>query len=197
MKAWEELYQYMSGLLQEKLPPYLTYHSWEHTLHVINSAEKIAFAEHMTDEEIILIKTGALFHDSGFILVTEKHELKSIGIALQELPAFGYNDKEINVVLGLIQATSIPQNPKNNMENVLADADLEYLGTDDFKRIGDTLYTELLYFNPSLTRYQWNEIQIDFLKNHHYYTDYCIRYCTPAKEAHLQELIIEQSHSNP
>jgi uncharacterized protein len=192
MKDWDGLYRHMSVLLQEKLPSYLTYHTWEHTLHVLNSAAYIAHQENLNREEIILIKTGALLHDAGFILVNEKHELKSVGIALKALPPFGYNEKEINIVSGLIQATAIPQTPENKLECVLADADLEYLGTDDFKKIGDTLFTEMQYFNPSLTRRQWNDIQIEFLKNHHYHTDFCNRYRAPLKAKHLNELIQEQ-----
>jgi uncharacterized protein len=73
----------------------------------------------------------------------------------------------------MVMATKIPQSPKTKLERIIADADLEYLGTDDFKRIGRTLFDEIqIYLNVESER-QWNIIQMNFLKTHQYHTDFC------------------------
>ena len=100
----------------------------------------------------------------------------------------GLDNKDLDVIKRMIMATKIPQNPKNNLECIIADADLEYLGTNDFKRIGDLLFKELKYLDSSLTPQKWLSVQIDFLENHRYYTAYCLKEKTPIKQNNLNEL---------
>ncbi len=88
----------------------------------------------------------------------------------------------------MIMATKIPQTPTNLLEEILADADLEYLGTDDFEEIGGYLYQELKEINPTLTLNKWNEIQINFIEKHHYFTEYGQKYLSRTKKKHLTEL---------
>lgn len=178
--------------LKENLAPFLTYHDWKHTEHVIRMAEYIAHKESMSDEDIVLVKTAALFHDAGFIhSVADGHEKASIELAKNKLPQFGYNKVDIEIIEGMISATSIPQEPKTKLESILADADLEYLGTDSFERIGHNLYLEMKQTNPNLSISEWNDIQIKFLQSHQYHTPYCIQYRNPIKQRNL-ELLIEQ-----
>lgn len=192
MKNWDLLCLTVINDLIEKLAPFLTYHDWKHTEHVIKMAEYIAHQENTPEEDILLIKTAALFHDAGFITaVSEGHEEESIRLAKTMLPEFGYTKQEIEVIAEMIRATTIPQNPKTKLECILADADLEHLGTDTFKFIGNKLYMEMKYTNPDLSLEEWNEIQIHFLQAHVYHTLYCILNRAPEKEKNL-ELLIQQ-----
>lgn len=192
MKNWDLLCHTIINTLKENLAPYLTYHDWKHTEHVIRMAEYIAHKENRPEEDIVLIKTAALFHDAGFInSVADGHEEASILMAQDRLPQFGYTKNEIKIIAGMIQATSIPQEPKTKLESILADADLEYLGTDNFERIGTNLYHEIKHTKPNLSISEWNDIQIKFLQNHQYHTPYCIQYRNPIKQRNL-ELLIEQ-----
>jgi uncharacterized protein len=192
MKNWDLLCHTVIDSLKENLAPFLTYHDWKHTEHVIRMAEYIAHKENVSEEDISLIKTAALFHDAGFIdSVANGHEEASIKLAQNKLPQFGYSKNEIKIITGMIEATSIPQKPKTKLESILADADLEYLGTDSFKHIGTNLYHELKHTNPNLSMTEWNEIQIKFLQTHQYHTPYCIKYRNPIKQKNL-ELLVEQ-----
>jgi uncharacterized protein len=196
MKNWDLLCHTVIDTLIEKLAPYLTYHDWKHTEHIIKMAECIAHQEEIPDEEILLIKTAALFHDVGFISGTsEGHEEESIRLAKIKLPEFGYTKQDIEIIAGMIQATAIPQNPKTKLESILADADLEYLGTDTFKYMGNKLYQEMKYSKPNLSLEKWNEIQIHFLQSHVYHTPYCIQNRTPKKEENLELLIQQRNNS--
>jgi len=88
----------------------------------------------------------------------------------------------------MIEATKVPQLPKNKLECILADADLEYLGTTTFKTRGDKLLEELRHFYPELDRASWDKIQIDFLQNHHFHTSYCLKNRTHQKQLNLETL---------
>jgi len=156
-------------------------------------AEFIARQENIEEYDIMLLKTAALFHDAGFInILNDGHEEESVQLAEKELPEFGYNKDEIEKISGMIRATKIPQQPKNELECILADADLEYLGTDSFEHIANKLYQELKHYNPSLSLEEWNDIQINFLQAHFYHTKYCIQNRTEAKEKNLKLLILQR-----
>lgn len=193
MKNWNDLYTEVMTCLKEKLSPRLVYHHWKHTEHVVEMAEFIARKEYCNEEEIILVKTAALFHDAGFVNpITDNHENESIRFAQKRLPEYGYAKYEIDQIVGMIHATKIPQKPQNKMERILADADLEYLGTDNFIYIGNKLYQELKYDNPDLSIKEWNEIQIKFLESHVYHTHYCLQHRAEKKEQNLQSLLKNQ-----
>lgn len=190
MKDWNSVLAFMQHCLQTKLPSYLVYHDWAHTAHVIEMAELIVLSENATETEIILIKTAALFHDAGYLNgVNKGHEEESIVLAKEILPDYGYASGEIDLISGMIEATKVPQLPKNKLECILADADLEYLGTTTFKTRGDKLLEELRHFHPELNRESWDKIQIEFLQTHRFYTNYCILNRNPTKEKHLQKLL--------
>jgi hypothetical protein len=70
----------------------------------------------------------------------------------------------------MIMATRIPQTPHNLLEEIIADADLDYLGRDDFWTIGNKLFTELQMYSIIQTEDEWNRLQIKFLEQHHYFT---------------------------
>jgi uncharacterized protein len=89
----------------------------------------------------------------------------------------------------MIMATKIPQLPKNKLEEILADADLEYLGTPDYENKADDLFWEMKYVDPSLTEEKWIRIQISFLQKHRYFTKFCQLNREPVKLTLLNKLV--------
>lgn len=100
----------------------------------------------------------------------------------------GFPNKDIWIVKRLILATKIPQSPKNHLEKVICDADLDYLGRDDFKEISDKLYKELKVTSPDFSKEEWNKKQIAFLQSHTYHTAFARRNRQPKKEERIREL---------
>ena len=195
MKNWDLLCHTVINTLKENLASFLTYHDWKHTEHIIRMSEYIARKENMSENDILLIKTAALFHDAGFVTtISDGHEEESIRLAQEKLPQFDYSTAEIECIAGMIRATSIPQKPKTKLECIIADADLEYLGTDSFERIGNNLFLEMKHFSPNLDSKQWNDIQIKFLQSHSYHTPYCIQHRAPIKEKNITKLIEQRKN---
>lgn len=188
MTPFPELKKNVLGRMAESLPAHLSYHSVAHTELVIERCIYIAEKEGLSEDQIRLLRTAALYHDFGFTSVYKDHEEKGCEVVRKELPAHGYSKEDIDKICGMIMATKIPQTPTNIMEKVIADADLEYLGTDKFEEIGDTLFHELKHFNPELSRDEWNDIQIKFMSKHSYHTDYCKQYREWRKEENLESL---------
>ncbi|MDX2246272.1 MAG: HD domain-containing protein [Bacteroidia bacterium] len=174
--------------LKDELPDSLTYHGIHHTLDVVDAAVEIADEEGVGGEELILLKTAALYHDSGFTRSYQGHEEVGCAIAREFLPRFGYSEEQITMVCGMILATRIPQSPKNLLEKILCDADLYYLGRNDFYPVGHTLFQEFLDRGVVSNEQDWNRLQIKFLESHHYFTDTAIRRRNSKKQQHLREV---------
>ncbi|MFD2823683.1 HD domain-containing protein [Lacinutrix iliipiscaria] len=185
------LYNKITETLKQQLPSHLTYHDINHTLYVLDRAIYIANKEKISEHELKLIKVAALFHDIGFIKSHIDHEKKSTEYARHKLSNYNFSKADIDRICGMIMATKIPQTPKNLLEKIIADADLEYLSTNSFKVNGDRLYKELKHYNNKLTRKEWNKIQIQFLKAHSYHTKYCKQYKEFRKNKNLDILIQE------
>ena len=171
--------------LEKELKPELQYHSINHVLTVIERVEFIGSYEGLAPNDVALVKIAALFHDSGFLISPTNHEASSCAIVRDTLPDYGFAEADIEHICELIMATKIPQSPKTLLENIIADADLEYLGTDLFEKIGKTLFEELKHFNPDFTEHAWDELQLVFMQKHHYHTEYCQKHREPKKQENL------------
>ncbi len=174
--------------LERELSEQLTYHGLHHTLDVLYTTEELCYYERVPPYEALLLKTAALFHDSGFTISNKEHEVLGCRLAEQYLPQYDYTPLEINRICSMIMATKIPQSPANTLEKILCDADLDYLGRDDFYSIGATLFEELKSHNVLQTEEAWNTLQVNFLEKHTFFTRTNRRRRTPHKQRYLEEL---------
>jgi hypothetical protein len=102
---------------------------------------------------------------------------------------YGFSEAEMNIIFSMIMATKVPQQPKTKLEEIIADADLEYLGTTSAAAISAKLFKELQSINPLLTKSEWNKQQISFLQSHHFFTPYCKANKESLQSAYLNQLI--------
>jgi uncharacterized protein len=182
--VFEEIKNRIYEDILEKLPSHLTYHNLDHTAYVLEKAIFLANQSQVEASDLELLKLAALFHDTGFIDNPKDHEEKGCVIARSYLSE-EYSEEQLLKISGMIMATKIPQSPTNHLENILADADLEYLGTDLFEQIGENLFQELKHFNPNFTEQAWDELQLVFMQKHHYHTEYCRQNREPKKQENL------------
>ena len=189
MQDKSKMKEFVLSLLQNKLNQFYYFHNIAHTLYVLDRAVEIAGYENCTEAEIDLITAAALWHDAGFINIYDGHEEEGCKLVQKYLPDFGYADAAIKTICGIIRATKIPQSPQNKLEQIMADADLEYLGTANAASIANELYKERKYLNLLITADQWNQMQIYFLQKHHYFTTFCKENKEHNKQAYLINLI--------
>ena len=157
-------------ILEKELNPNYYYHSILHTRDVVNAVERIALLEGVTDESLFLLKTAAILHDAGFIERYDNNEEIGARLAAEILPKYGYTEQHIQTVVELIHVTEIPHKPTNKIQEIICDADLDYLGRNDFDEISDKLRRELKEMGKINSDRAWDEIQIKFLNNHRYFT---------------------------
>ncbi len=180
---YHQAYAFIMPKLTNELPAHLAYHNSEHTEGVITSAKHLAMAEGVISEyEITLLKTAALFHDVGFLKAKKNHEEISCQYAQKYLPYFDYQTDEIEQICKMIMATKMPQSPTDKLSYILCDADLYYLGTSQYYDKAKLLYSEYEHDGTVHNTEEWVQTQIEFLENHMYFTKTAKQECTEKKE---------------
>ncbi len=174
--------------LQAELPSHLHYHGHHHTLDVIKSASRIGSQLGISEKESRLLSVAAAYHDCGFLVTYSGHEAAGCEIARKVLPDFGFSSSDIEMITEMIMVTRVPQEPKTLLSEILCDADLDYLGREDFYTIGRQLFEEWLHVGIVMDEKTWNRIQVKFLSAHKYHTEYSRQHRTPVKEMHLAQL---------
>ncbi len=168
---FEQAKQYAIDRLEKELSPGLYYHSLLHTTDdVVPAAAKFAEGEGIQGEDLELLLTAAWFHDLGFIEIRAGHEVVSARFASDVLPGFGYSAAQIEIIKGIIMATVVPQSPKTILEQIMADADLDVLGREDFLPRNLNLRRELAFFGQEFSDTQWFSGQLKFVESHTYFT---------------------------
>jgi len=179
---------YILDRLERELSNKLSYHGLHHTLDVLYTTEELCRKERIPPYESLLLKTAALFHDSGFVISNQAHEKRGCEIVQRILPGYDYTQEEVSQICGMIMATKVPQQPQNYLEQVLCDADLDYLGRDDFYEIGATLFEELRAYDILQQEEAWNRLQVSFLEQHQFFTPTNKRRRSQRKRRYLREL---------
>lgn len=174
--------------LLAQLPKNLTYHNPDHTLHpehgVVAVTRKLATLEHLTPHENELTTVAAYYHDTGYLEQYHHNEPISARIATNTLPHLGYTPEETKIISDAILTTKNPTKPKNKLEAVLCDADVDNLGRDDFFEKNEAVRNELGITDVE----QWYRDTITFLMNHHYYTDTAKKLRDEKKQKNLDQL---------
>ena len=85
-------------------------------------------------------------------------------------------------------ATRLPQSPVTQLEKILCDADLDYLGREDFYEVGGKLFEEFKSQGIVETEREWNLVQKTFLQSHRFHTHYSQTHREPSKQKRLHEI---------
>jgi uncharacterized membrane-anchored protein YitT (DUF2179 family)/predicted metal-dependent HD superfamily phosphohydrolase len=194
---FEEARIFLLNKLENELPPDLNYHNIHHTREVMAAVEELATMENISGKDLVLLKTAALFHDSGYLSVYDGHEHASCELAISFLPDFDYNTENIQNICQLIKATQMPQTPLDKSAQILCDADLYYLGTNDYRENAENLFLEMQKVGIIKHRTEWTERQIKFLEDHQYFTASAIDRLSAGQHQNLMSLKseLQSAHS--
>ena len=180
---------YARSRMERELAPELLYHGLSHTYeHVLPAAMRLAERCYLNQQETALLRVAAAFHDIGWIEGRTEHEKEGVRIVRQVLPTFGFQDGHINRIAGIIMATRIPQTPHNLVEQIMADADLDILGREDFWSRNQDLRTERSLTGNPMSDEEWYQHQLQFLESHSYFTEAAKQFRDEGKQTHIKEI---------
>jgi predicted metal-dependent HD superfamily phosphohydrolase len=183
--------------LRTELSPLLTYHNLMHTEgDVMPAVARLARLGNLAESDVRLLEVGAAFHDLGQIKTSLGHERVGIEIMSEVLPGLGFSATDIARLTGMIHATEMPQTPRNNEQALLADADLDSLGRDDFFPTSTALWHERAACGMDIPWQTWLELQLQFLRRHSYFTPVAqaLRGAGKQKNIEMLERLISATH---
>ena len=172
-KYLRKVARFATKLLKTALPSHLLFHNYQHTWEVVQAAHEIGKNSGLEEDKLEILMIAAWFHDIGHTVQYKGHEEASKKIAKEYLQKINYPASKIQQVLDCIDATQMPQNPRDIMEKVMCDADLYHFTLPTYSDKKELLRKEWeLVFNKIYSDKAWNEMNLDFLKMHRYCSSY-------------------------
>jgi predicted metal-dependent HD superfamily phosphohydrolase len=152
---------------------------------VIEQSQIIGEAEGLNKHELLVLKIAALFHDTGFLKTRKDHE--NVGVEYFKIAATNQlSPEDIIQISQSILSTKLPQMPFNKIDKVLCDADLDYLGRDDYNSIAGSLFREMNFCNEIQNEEEWDLLQVQFLSRHQFHTQYSKKERGPGLQKNLE-----------
>ena len=180
--------EYAEGVLKS-IPEEFSYHNLQHTREVVSAATEIALRSDLNGDDLEKILLAAWFHDVGYQNTVEEHEQESISIMKGKLSEWGVEESKINQVAELIQSTRMPQTPKDELSEILCDADLHHLSTPEFEEKSEDLRQELIKTSGRhISKDEWLAMNVQFLNEHSYFTAYSKTLMEPLKKKNLKKI---------
>src|SRR6218665_1308386 len=181
---------YAQNLLKDKLSSVYTYHNLDHTIQVVEKIKILAKEENISPEDTENLLLAGWFHDLGYVDDADNHEEESRKIASDFLKQHQFSEERIAKIGELILATDKFYKPKNHLEEVIKDADLYHLASDDYFRICENLRQEIKeVHHQKFSKQQWSELNIVFFSKHQFYTKYAKENWQPIKEKNVDRIL--------
>jgi len=185
----EDVEKHVSDYFHTHNDPRLVYHNFEHTQEVVNAAQQIANHYQLNEQDFFTVTVAAYFHDTGYFEDALNHEAKGAELADDFLTKHKVNQEVRDSVKSAILATKIPQQPKNEIDKIICDADLFHLGLADFRAKGKLMHKENeLIYKKDISKLEWRKKDIQFMESHHYHTDYANLLLSDQKQKNIEKL---------
>jgi len=146
---------------------HLYYHQYDHALDVMQRSIELWKKEWLKEDDIELVALAALFHDTWFVIKYDNNESIWAKIARNYLKSILYPEEKIKIIERLILATNPNyKNPKDILEKIIKDADIDNLGRIDFLEKFNNLQEELSSIKNIKTKDpEWIHWTIQFLES--------------------------------
>lgn len=185
----EQAADYVRHYMQKHDNPALLYHNLQHTESIVAAAHQICNHYQLNERDQFIVICAAWFHDTGYLEDIHRHEEAGAKRAGDFLAKAGMEAEVIAAVKKCILATKMPQSAVSLHEQIVCDADLFNLGTDEFSERSKLLRKEFNNIHDTpISKAEWRIKTIQLLEGHQYYTEYCRALLEPQKAQNLEKL---------
>lgn len=165
--------KYVEKILGDHYSDDFYYHSIDHTKEVVEAAIEIGERSELTDDQVELVILAAWLHDTGYSKGCTDHEKQSRKIAREFLQSNNFPEDKIKIIENTIEATKMPQRPKDIIGEVLCDADMYHLATNQFMDKSQLLKKEMeAVHGKTIDKDKWVSETLKFANQHSYFTNY-------------------------
>ena len=191
MNILDKAKNHVESLFKDKLSSVYFYHNFIHTSFAVQKAEEIIKHSEISEVESEKIILALWFHDVGFTdCNAEGHEARGAVLMRDFLKKDNFSDEYIEEVEKLILSTEKYHQPQNGVEMIMKDADFSHFASPFYNESAEALRKEWeLTGGPCFSTDEWNQMNIDFLKNkHQYFTDYAKENWEPLKQKNIKKI---------
>ena len=188
---------FVQAFFAENVPDKFVFHDFEHTVQTVAAARIIGEGFQLDEEQITLLQLATWFHDTGYSQGPENHEERSCNNADRFLRG-KLSDANLEIVLGCIRATKVPQQPATALEQIICDADLSHLGMDIYwDRTGKLRQEFVLTRGQIMSEQEWVDFELNFMLTHEYHTVVAQEMFNKRKAKHIQVLLKQRRRLHP
>jgi len=186
----EEVKMYVLRFFRTHDKPEILYHNQAHTEHVVRVAAEAGAYYNLNDHDMFVVVTAAWFHDTGYYTgAAQGHEQRAAEMLALFLKERGVDESTIQAIQGCVMATRLPQAPHNLLEQIVCDADLSHLGSDEFAEKNKLLRKEVEHITrKKIDKDEWRKGTIRFLESTSYQTAYAQQLLNEKKQQNLDRL---------
>jgi predicted metal-dependent HD superfamily phosphohydrolase len=168
----------------------LLYHNLYHTEKVVKAVRQIGQYYKLGETDLLIVITAAWFHDIGYLQGgAAGHEERGAQTAAAFLQGRGMDAAVVESVGKCILATQLPQRAVSLDEQIVCDADLFHLGTDEFGERNKLMRKEAEAFKGiKIGKEEWRKSTIKLLEGHQFYTEYCRNLLGKGQRENLEAL---------
>ncbi len=148
----------------------LHFHKKELFNRVCHQTELLGRSENISDDDMLLALAAANLLYAGLSETYENFENRSAEIARSILPEFGFDARQTERVSNLIVATKEPLLPQNDLEAILIDARMEFLGRVDYVTQVKLLYLEVKNMTKDFSKEKFIRKQKALIKEFKFFT---------------------------
>lgn len=180
---------HVKNLFKDRLSSVYTYHNLDHTIQVVDKIKILAKEENVSLEDTEDLLLAGWFHDLGYIDDSENHEEESRKMAEEFLRKHQYDEARIAKIGKLILATDKFYKPTDHLENIIKDADLYHLASDDYFNVCENLRLEIKeVHHQKFSKLQWAELNTAFFAKHQFYTKFAQENWQPIKQKNTEKI---------
>ncbi|KFC22544.1 Pycsar system effector family protein [Epilithonimonas lactis] len=180
---------HVKNLFKDRLSSVYTYHNLDHTIQVVDKIKILAREEHVNAEDTEDLLLAGWFHDLGYIDDSENHEEESRKMAEEFLREHQLDEARIAKIGKLILATDKFYKPTDHLENIIKDADLYHLASDDYFNVCENLRQEIKeVHHQKFSKLQWAELNTAFFAKHQFYTKFAQENWQPIKQKNTEKI---------
>lgn len=191
MSTLDKAKNYVENLFKDKLSSVYFYHNFIHTTYAVQKADEIIKHTNLSEADREKVLLALWFHDVGFTdCNAEGHEERGAAIMKDFLKKDNFSDEYIDEVSRLILSTEKYHQPQDLLEMIMKDADFSHFASPFYNDSAEALRKEWeLTGGMCFSNDEWNEMNVDFLKNKHkYFTDYAKENWEPLKLKNVKKL---------
>lgn len=164
--------EYALKIFEHDLPPNLHYHDLNHTMSVRKTALILGAHYEIGEANMEAMEIAALLHDTGYVKAYTGHEKVSAELAVAFLNKHNYPQDRIAVVVELIDATKLVYEPKNLLQKIIKDSDLNNLGQKKYmKTIANLRHEMKIFLGQEYKDAAFMKMNLGFMDGHSYFTE--------------------------